>query len=64
MSTQVSKYSTLSIPPSLRAVGLVTGSIGVLEIVPRKSSHENSKVVFNNCFHRLDGLEPVRLCGS
>jgi hypothetical protein len=31
MSTQVSKYSTLSIPPSLRAVGLVTGSIGVLE---------------------------------
>jgi hypothetical membrane protein len=33
MSTQVSKYSTLSIPGSLRAVGLVTGSIGVLEIV-------------------------------
>jgi len=33
MLTQVSTYPTLSIPRSLRAVGFVTGSIGVLEIV-------------------------------
>jgi hypothetical membrane protein len=33
MSTQAVPYSTLSIPRSLKAVGLVTGSIGVLEIV-------------------------------
>ena len=33
MSTQVVQYSTLSIPHSLRVVGLAAGSIGVLEIV-------------------------------
>jgi hypothetical membrane protein len=33
MSTKVAQYSTLSIPLSLRAIGLAAGSIGVLEIV-------------------------------
>jgi hypothetical membrane protein len=33
MSIQVAPYATLSIPRSLKSVGLVTGSIGVLEIV-------------------------------
>jgi hypothetical protein len=33
MSTQVSAYPTLSIPRSLIVVGIVTGSIGVLETV-------------------------------
>jgi hypothetical membrane protein len=33
MSTHIVKYSMLSIPHSLRVVGLVTGGIGVLEII-------------------------------